>query len=704
MIIAISPSKPENWWIDSLNSLFRAGLSRLHLRLPDAWDIYDYARVINGVDPNFHNRIMVCDYPDLLSQFDLAGLYYHVDQAQALTPEDVEDWPSFSVGAHSLQELQDLQVKPTYALLSPVFDSISKEGYKGNPALRQIQDELQQLPFPVVALGGIDANNQAEALSYGYDGIAILGGLWQRGMSPLEAFSHYERPHILSVAGLDPCAGAGLLADANVAQTFNVGCYAVPSCLTVQNAQEFVSSSTTSSDYQAQALDTLLEVHPASVAKIGMMPSIEAVLQTAKTLKSHGVKTIVWDPILHATHAQDSKPLLKKGSTFEQVLDLVDLATPNLEECATLFGTLDDDGLMDISERHHCNILLKGGHATSDVNLVTDSLYLGEDAYDFTSHRSPNQVHGSGCMLSAAIAALLAHGNSYLDAVQKAQHYIEEVFRRNGRSSATTMGTIERRRSLLSQCGELQYITNSPDEATILSNAKAFLEGGGRWIQLRMKDASTARIVEVGLKLHALCQQYRAVLIVDDDINAVKAIGAEGVHLGPEDTQPTVARWLLGPHYIIGRTVNDLPSLIETWNYSVDYLGIGPFKKTKTKTKHAKPLGLKTTSMLTNMMGKLSRCAPGHLQPLLVAIGGIDVKDVEDLLSEAHVNGVAVSGAIERSKNISLKTRKFIEALTPPPPEDDEDLDFNQEMSMAKLAELLGVDFDTLFNNKKNDK
>lgn len=675
MIVAISPSSPAGRWVDSLNDLFRAGLSRLHLRFPHAEDMQEYAQVIHRVDANFHNRIMVCAFPALLDHFDLAGLYYRAAEAQKLRPTDVAHLRAFAVGAHSLQELQALQVCPSYALLSPVFDSISKEGYKGNPALGHIRQGLQALPFPVVALGGIKASNQAAALALGYDGVALMGGLWQGGLSPLEAFSHFTRPRVVSVAGLDPCAGAGLLADARTAQALDADCYAIPSCLTVQNPKEFVSATATSGDYQAQALQTLLETLPASVAKIGMMPSLESVRQTAQRLKHHGIKTIVWDPVLHATHARGGESLLQKGPALEEILHLVSLVTPNREEYAALFGALDDEhGAKTLSQQHHCAILLKGGHDTREANLVTNILFREGEALRFTSHRYAHEVHGSGCMLSSAIAALVAHGNPLPVAVEKALHYMEGVFRHQGGASASALSAVRMRRSVVAQCGRLQYITNSADEATILAHAQAFLEGGGRWVQLRMKEATTARRIAVGLKLHALCQHHNAVLVVDDDLEATKAIGAEGVHIGPTDCSPQAARRLLGPHYLIGYTVNDLPNLQVAGSSSADYVGLGPYRYTTTKANPAAPLGLKKTALLADTLDDLRASACGHASCYKVAIGGIEVKDVEALLERGHVDGVAVSGAIARSRDIRATTRQLVEALAGIPQEGEKEV------------------------------
>lgn len=202
----------------------------------------------------------------------------------------------------------------------------------------------------------------------------------------------------------------------------------------------------------------------------------------------------------------------------------------------------------------------------------------------------------------------------------------------------------------------LQYITNTNCGKDILTQVKAVLDGGCRWIQLRMKGSSTEEIIEMGKKVKELCDPLEAYLIINDNVEACKQINASGVHLGKTDMLPSKARIELGPLAVIGVTANTFDDIIAVRSLDVDYIGLGPYRETVTKENLAPLLGLDgITSLCDKMLSEEINIA--H-----VAVGGIRLEDVQPLL-EAGVNGIAVSGAIANAEDMTRATKQFVELL-----------------------------------------
>lgn len=189
-----------------------------------------------------------------------------------------------------------------------------------------------------------------------------------------------------------------------------------------------------------------------------------------------------------------------------------------------------------------------------------------------------------------------------------------------------------------------------------MDKAWAFLEGGGRWIQLRMKDAGRDEVASRGKALAELCSRYDAVFIVDDDPLAAAACGADGVHLGREDMPPAGARELLGPDKIIGATANTIEDIAALGSMPVDYIGLGPYRFTATKKRLSPVLGIEGYRAVMAGMRERGIDIP------VVAIGGILPGDVRGIM-DTGVTGVAVSGAISNAADAQRESRAFINEL-----------------------------------------
>lgn len=202
----------------------------------------------------------------------------------------------------------------------------------------------------------------------------------------------------------------------------------------------------------------------------------------------------------------------------------------------------------------------------------------------------------------------------------------------------------------------LQFITHPSEKYSIAEEVQMAIEGGCRWIQLRMKDASDEEVRNVALEIIPMCQETDTFLIIDDRVELVNELRVSGVHLGKEDMDPMQAREILGPHAIIGVTANTAADIIKFKGKDVDYVGLGPFRFTTTKKNLAPEIGLEGYTEIV----KEVRAAGVELP--IVAIGGITEDDVKPLMATG-VNGIAMSGAIIGAYDPMLYTSSVMEKL-----------------------------------------
>ncbi|MDE7025706.1 MAG: thiamine phosphate synthase [Paramuribaculum sp.] len=184
------------------------------------------------------------------------------------------------------------------------------------------------------------------------------------------------------------------------------------------------------------------------------------------------------------------------------------------------------------------------------------------------------------------------------------------------------------------------------------------IEGGCRWIQLRMKDASDSEVRNVAMELIPMCRETDTFLIIDDRVELVNELKVSGVHLGKNDMDPLEARELLGPHAIIGITANTADDILRYKGKDVDYVGLGPFRHTTTKQKLSPILGLEGYESIITQVREAGMDIP------IVAIGGVTSDDIEPLLATG-VNGIAMSGAIINATDPVDYTKKLMTKLYP---------------------------------------
>lgn len=200
------------------------------------------------------------------------------------------------------------------------------------------------------------------------------------------------------------------------------------------------------------------------------------------------------------------------------------------------------------------------------------------------------------------------------------------------------------------------FITHPCERYSIAEEVQMALEGGCKWIQLRLKGVSDEEFRQTALEIIPMCKEQEAFLVFDDRVELAIEMGVHGVHLGKDDMNPREARELMGAEAIIGVTANTADGILPYKTMDVDYVGLGPFRFTTTKEKLSPVIGVDGYRDIVKSVREAGVRLP------IVAIGGITLEDIPPIMSTG-VNGVAVSGAIINAPDPAEYTRQLIDAL-----------------------------------------
>lgn len=192
---------------------------------------------------------------------------------------------------------------------------------------------------------------------------------------------------------------------------------------------------------------------------------------------------------------------------------------------------------------------------------------------------------------------------------------------------------------------KLQYISQGSTVETQLYNIHQALDNGCDWIQLRYKNGNLPELFTLAESVKTLCEEYLATFIVNDDVDLALQVNADGIHLGLNDMKIEDARNVLGNHKIIGGTANTLEDVLQRVTENCDYIGLGPYRFTTTKDNLSPILGLEGYQTICNQLKQQNTDIP------IYAIGGIQLKDIDDLLN-IGVHGIAVSGLITQQPQL----------------------------------------------------
>lgn len=241
-------------------------------------------------------------------------------------------------------------------------------------------------------------------------------------------------PNVLTIAGVDPSGGAGILADVKAMSALGgYGC-AVVAALTAQNTQAVTDIHPVPVEFIGAQIDTLFDDVTIHACKIGMLGQASVIRMVADKLSKRRPDHVVLDPVMVAKSGDMLLQRSAVGELREALLPLATMMTPNLPEAGVLLETSAAESVKQM--RQHAErlrnllshdgqhwVFLKGGHLPG--NETTDLLHDGDVMIEMPGQRiNTLNTHGTGCTLSAALATLLAKGLPAKEAAKQAKDYL----------------------------------------------------------------------------------------------------------------------------------------------------------------------------------------------------------------------------------------------------------------------------------------
>jgi hydroxymethylpyrimidine kinase / phosphomethylpyrimidine kinase / thiamine-phosphate diphosphorylase len=356
----------------------------------------------------------------------------------------------------SVDSFEDLEtvagLDVDYLGISPVFASTTKLDTKAPWGLEGLRRARAHTTLPLVAIGGINADNASQVFAAGADGVAVVSAICaaddpEKATRRLVQSAHsvqaptmtlpprhpewilrYRR--VLSIAGSDSGGGAGIQADL---KTFSaLGCFGMTAitAVTAQNTRGVTAIHSLPVDLLAQQIEAVVNDIGVDAVKIGMLHTPAVVRAVANELPTFADVPIILDPVMVATSGDKLIDDATISVLVRELFPYCELITPNLDEASVLLGwPVREVGELEPAilslRRLGCrSVLLKGGHLSGE-RIVDTLLTESGDIKQFQSPRihTPN-VHGTGCSLSSAIAAYRALGEGLVGAVEKARNFI----------------------------------------------------------------------------------------------------------------------------------------------------------------------------------------------------------------------------------------------------------------------------------------
>lgn len=474
-----------------------------------------------------------------------------------------------------------------------------------------------------------------------------------------------RQPIVWTIAASDSGGGAGIQADIKTFADLGVyGCSAV-TAITAQNTRGVKQIAPVTTALMAQQLNALLEDLPPAAIKIGVLPTVEIIDAVIDCLQELPDVFVVFDPVI--------KP--SKGRTFayedsidgmKKLLPYVSLVTPNIPEAESITGveitntdsqSLAAQQLLSLGAKA---VLLTGGHS-DDPSYSQDLLATNDTAYWLTNKRHDiPHTHGSGCVLSSAVAAFVSRAKSLKDAAVLANAYVNK-----GIASATALGASEasgcvRQTGWPDNFEHFPQVSAAANHYNLPSMASCDTQSLGlypvvdsiEWlekllplgintIQLRVKDVPADELDGLIAEAVSLGKRYKARLFINDYWQQAIKHKAYGVHLGQEDIAAADIASIRSAGLRLGISTHGEFEFCYAATHRPSYLAIGSIFPTQTK--EVVTVGLENLYQWASILR--------HHFPL-VAIGGITVDTIHAVASSG-VGSVAVVSAITRAADYS---------------------------------------------------
>ena len=407
----------------------------------------DMAKKLKALCDDFSVPLIINNDVDLALKIDAAGVHLgQKDMSIAEARAKLGSEKVIGVSARTVEvALRAEREGADYLGVGDIFGTTTKlDAIKIN--LETLMDICKAVKIPVIAIGGVNAENICFLKGSGIVGVAAISSIFaqkdvysatQKLRLEVETILENKLTPLktaLTIAGSDCSGGAGIQADIKTMTANGVYAMSAITALTAQNTLGVQGIFEVTPEFVGAQLDAIFEDIRPDAVKIGMVSSVSIIEIIAEKLKKYDVKIVVVDPVMVAT----SGSKLIKDDAVEalktKLFPLATLITPNIPEAEVLSGMpITNEAEMEnasknIALAHGCSVLCKGGHLTDQASAgaANDFLHHNQKSLWFHGQRiAHDNTHGTGCTLSSAITANLAKGHDLQTAICMAKAYIE---------------------------------------------------------------------------------------------------------------------------------------------------------------------------------------------------------------------------------------------------------------------------------------
>jgi hydroxymethylpyrimidine kinase/phosphomethylpyrimidine kinase/thiamine-phosphate diphosphorylase len=484
--------------------------------------------------------------------------------------------------------------------------------------------------------------------------------------------SFNKNPIVWTIAGSDPSGGAGIQADLKTFQSFNLQACSIISAITSQNNEcvshiHFIDKNSIISQIQS-----LEKKHTPRAIKIGMLGDAN-LFSLFSSLKKYDVP-IILDPVIQSSSGYSLLRDQQENylSALKKSLSSITLLTPNIHEAQLLTDRKIqshhdvEQAANDLLSLGAKNILIKGGHFP-DQQFSQDYWTNGEECFWLASYRSrDHETRGTGCTLSAAIAACLALGHTIKDAIVIGKMFINQCIRLANTNYLTYSTWPEQQIDLPFLSYNAIHTIPKKFLAPTMNDSHSLglypvvdsadwieklLSLGVNTIQLRVKNLSGDQLEnEIKRSIH-LSQKYSARLFINDYWELAIKHNAYGVHLGQEDLLTANIKKIQCAGLRLGISTHCYYEVAHAHYFQPSYIACGPIFPTTSKIMPFQAQGI----------AALQRWRRTLTYPL-VAIGGINAECLDDVL-QTDIDGVAMISAITKAKDWKAVTKCLLNKI-----------------------------------------
>ncbi|NRA63534.1 MAG: thiamine phosphate synthase [Pseudobacteriovorax sp.] len=479
--------------------------------------------------------------------------------------------------------------------------------------------------------------------------------------------------HMISIAGSDSLAAAGIQQDIRAAKDIGIHCSTVITTLTAQNHQSCKALQDVGPELILAQFESITSHERIDAIKVGMISSQQSLICVVDILKSLDRQIpIVYDPIMATSSGSEALDESTRDVILNDLLPLVDVVTPNLDELAWLTESACAEAqdireaCLNLIRRGAGAVLAKGGHG-EDQDDVSDYLCLAEGSSRWiTSTRLDGSFRGTGCYLSTAIAGFLAKGDALVSSVIESRSLLMQACNDSyllGEKNILRLSQAPQDlpKTAMDQIDDTNSKACAPmDQGPIglypvLPNTewlKRLVPLGLKTVQLRIKDASQDQLRTEITEAIRICEAHRCRLFINDYWQLAIELGAYGVHLGQEDLDQADIYQISKSGLRLGISTHSVPELSRALALKPSYVALGPIFPTTCKSMAFGPQGIARIKDWVRLSG-----LP------VVAIGGLKLEHAKEVLMQ-EADGIALISNITENQDPESKTKDWIAAIS----------------------------------------